>query len=164
MLNYISNYINSLDCFCQSTAKGFWFDLAARCICVFWVCICLKSLSCFYRAVGTEGQRWRKRPEKEKSRKKQEKYGIGRIAWSQNSDVLHTDFVTPYFLLSFSWSSDQGLLSLIILQQATRKTYPRVYQCIWGNYIIFAKKNHNSTILSTWVVYTYMHVWKCDCV
>ena len=103
-------------------------------------------------------------PEKIEKPKKTRKYGTGRIAWSQNSDVLHTDFVTPYFLLIFSWSSDQGLLSLIILQQATRKAYPRVYQCIWGNYIIFAKKNHNSTILSTWVVYTYMHVWKCDCV
>ena len=30
--------------------------------------------------------------------------------------------------------------ALIILQWATRKTHPRAYQCIWDNYIIFARK------------------------
>ena len=45
--------------------------------------------------------------------------------------------------------------ALIILQQATRKTNPTAYQCIWDNYVIFAQKYHNSTTLSIWVcIYT----------
>ena len=54
--------------------------------------------------------------------------------------ALHTNCETQSFLLGFSWSSDQGILALIILQWATRKTHPWAYQCIWGYYIIFAQK------------------------
>ena len=48
----------------------------------------------------------------------------------------------------------------IILQRATRKTHPRAYQCISGNYIIFAQKCYHSTSLSIWVVFTHTFVSK----
>ena len=43
--------------------------------------------------------------------------------------------------------------ALRMLRQATRKTHPRAYQCIWDNYVILPLKYCNSTTLSIWVVY-----------
>ena len=56
--------------------------------------------------------------------------------------------VTQSFLLSSG--------ALIILPPATRETHPSVYQCIWDNKIMLAKKCCNSTTFSIWLVYTYV--------
>ena len=49
-----------------------------------------------------------------------------------------------YFFLKFSLSFIlPSHKALIILQQATRKTHPRAYQCFWDNYIVFALNCYN---------------------
>ena len=81
-----------------------------------------------------------------------------------NSDVMASTKLVPVSKglknLSFLVSHE----ALIILQRVTRYTHPTTYQCIRDNYIMFAQKYYNSTILSIWIVYAYMYVEKFHCV
>ena len=45
-----------------------------------------------------------------------------------------------YLFLQLSLSFLVSYEALIILQQATRKTHPRAYQCIWDNYVRLVQK------------------------
>ena len=81
---------------------------------------------------------------------KSDKNYIGRRTWDQKKWCPSNNLM--YFFLGLNliflvWSS---------VQRLTRKAHPRVYQCIWDNYVILAQKYHNSTTLSIWVVYAYI--------
>ena len=64
-------------------------------------------------------------------------------------------FIPSWFLIKLWWYYSE---------QQKKHIQERASQCIWNKDLIFAQKYFNSTTLSMRVVYTYMCVWKFNCV
>ena len=75
--------------------------------------------------------------DKKSNRKWHRKEGVQSKKWCPSHKFFNVLFsVTQSFLLGFSWSSGN-----IIVSKEEEHIQERAYQCIWKNYIIFARKN-----------------------
>ena len=125
-------------------------DTAGHSLTVFW------NKIVFLLKIGVhEGENVDEKSDKEWHKKE----GVQPKKWFHSHKFFYVlSFITQSFPHGFSWTSNNITASTKKNISKSLPVYPR-----WL-YISFAKNYYNSSTLSIWVAYTYMCVWKCNCI